>query len=131
QSGGGFWMPGSGGGSPNSVAPGQREDGSELEVFAMNIAIGAVTSAVAATIRGRPIRRAATLGAVGGAINYVGKELVVQRFDGAGFLGRQVSAVGASLTRDAVEGTPAFRRMVFPLGVLHLHVNADAPRPVT
>lgn len=108
-----------------------RDNGSELEVLAMNMALGAVASGIVATIRGRPVRQAVALGAVGGAVNFVGKSMVTRDFDGAGMLGRQMSAVGASLTRDAMEGTPPFRRIVFPLAVLNVHVNLDAPRPVT
>lgn len=107
-----------------------RDNGNELEVLAMNMAFGAVASGIVAGIRGQPVRRAVALGALGGAINFVGKTIVAGEFDGAGLVGRQVSAIGASLTRDAAEGTEPFRRMVFPIALLNVHVDRDSPRPV-
>lgn len=108
----------------------EHSSADRLQVLGVNMAIGAVTAAILAKVNGHSVSRAALLGALGSAVTYSGKDLATQRFDGAGLLGRQVGAVGASILRDAVEGTPAFRRVVLPLGFVRLHVDADAPSPV-
>jgi hypothetical protein len=100
--------------------------GSRLEVLGLNLAMGAATAAVVAVVRRRPVAKAAAIGALGGSVTYMGKRLAAQKFDGAGLLGRQVGAVGASITRDAVEGHAPFRRAVLPLGVVRLHLDANA-----
>lgn len=115
---------------PPILDPDTGRDGSSLQVLAINTAIGATTAALVAYVRGRPVMRAAAVGALGGAVVYSGKHLATQDFDGAGLLARQVGAMGASLTRDAIEGVTPFRRVVLPLGVARLHVDATADVPV-
>jgi hypothetical protein len=109
-----------------STYPVPTGEGTRLDVLGMNMALGAATAAVVAVVRRRPVVKAAALGALGGSVTYMGKSLASQKFDGAGLLGRQVGAVGASITRDAVEGHDPFRRVVLPLGVVRLHMDADA-----
>lgn len=115
-------------GCPSGILEANSAD--RLQVLGANVAIGAITAAIIARVNGHSVSRAALLGAIGGAVTYSGKDLATQRFDGAGLLGRQVGAVGASITRDAVEGTPAFRRLVLPFGFVRLHLDADASDPV-
>lgn len=49
-------------------------------------------------------------------MSYVGKRVAASGFDGAGFLGREISAVGASLTANAGDGIGSFNRILLPLG---------------
>jgi len=108
----------------------EARGGTSLEVLGANTALGAVSAAIIARLTGRPVMRAAALGALGGVITFGGKRIAVQNFDGAGLISRQVGAVGASITRDAIEGAPPFRRLILPLGIARLHLDADAPDPV-
>ena len=65
-------------------------------------------------------------GAIGGALAYGGKRLSVERFAGAGFAGRQIGSVGHSIIRNAADGRPLLRRLVFPLGPVRFHVRPDS-----
>lgn len=110
--------------------PAGSASGNHLEVIALNAALGAGTAAVVALITRKPVVKAAALGAAGGSVTYVGKTLATRDFSGAGFMGRQIGAVGASLTRDAVEGHEPFQRFILPLGIARLHVDAGAEQRV-
>src|SRR5690606_40946686 len=70
------------------------------------------------------------LGAASESIAYVGKALATSDLSEAGFIGRQIGAVGASLTRDAVEGHEPFQRFILPLSIARLHVDAGAGQRV-
>jgi len=62
-------------------------------------------------------------GALGGSTAYLGKVVSVQSFDGAGFLGREIGAVGTSITRNARLGQGAMDELVLPIGPLRLYWN--------
>ncbi|MEJ7811140.1 MAG: hypothetical protein WKG32_12075 [Gemmatimonadaceae bacterium] len=100
----------------------------DLTVAAANVALGGATAALFQAVRGRPIRGALARGALGGGVTYFGKRVAVSRFDGAGFLGREIAAVGGSVVRNAAEGSPALGRLMFPVGVARLYLEHPAPR---
>ena len=67
-------------------------------------------------------------GAFGGALHYAGMRTSSRRFDGAGLIGRQISAAGIAATRNAADGRPPFEQLWFPLGPLHLYLDfAEGP----
>ena len=84
---------------------------------ATNALVSGVATAVVAALRDDvPVGRAFLTGAVGGVAVYAGKRLAASRFDGAGFVGRQVAAVGTSVGRNAADGRGPLDELAFPLG---------------
>lgn len=91
-----------------------------------NAFLGGVTAGVLQKVRGGDFRDGFTGGAAGGALAYGGRRLAVERFYGAGLIGRQVSAVGVSVVSNASEGREHLERLVLPFGPLRLHVDRSA-----
>jgi hypothetical protein len=56
---------------------------------------------------------------------YAGKRVSVERFPGAGLLGRQMAAVGTSVVRNAAEGRSSFEVIALPVGPVRLYVGSD------
>jgi hypothetical protein len=95
-------------------------------VLSSNAFVGGLTGGIAQRLRGGSFRDGFARGALGGAVVYAGKRIVVEDFDGAGLLGRQVAAVGSSVVRNAADGRPSLERLVFPLGPVRLYVDRGA-----
>ena len=62
-------------------------------------------------------------GALGGSIGYAGKLVAAEQFDGAGFVGREVAALGTSITRNARLGAGLLDEIVFPVGPMRFYWN--------
>ncbi len=92
-------------------------------VLAGNAAFGALTGGLLQALKGGSFTDGLLRGALGGAVTYAGKRIVVQRFPGAGLLGREVNAVGVSIVRNAGDGVPTFARLFLPLGPLPLRAS--------
>ena len=95
----------------------------EVTFLGANTLIGALTGGIFQTLRGGSFADGFTRGALGGAVVYAGKRLSVERFSGAGFLGREIAAVGTSIVRNAGEGAATLRRLVLPVGPLRLYLQ--------
>jgi hypothetical protein len=95
----------------------------EVTFLGANTLIGALTGAIFQTLRGGSFTDGFTRGALGGAVVYAGKRLSVERFSGAGFLGREIAAVGTSIVRNAGDGAPTLQRLVLPVGPLRLYLH--------
>ena len=102
----------------------------ELTFLGTNSLIGALTGGVLQKIRGGSFSDGFARGALGGGIVYLGKRVTVARFDGAGFLAREIAAVGTSFVRNASEGVPTLSRFTFPVGPTRLHVTPAAENPL-
>jgi hypothetical protein len=102
------------------VAPAYVAD---VTFLGANALLGAMTGGVAQWARGGSFQDGFTRGAAGGAVAYAGRRLAAERFDGAGLLGRQLSAVGIAMVRNASVGRPSFEALVFPVGPLQLHLD--------
>jgi len=100
----------------------------QLTVLAANTFLGALTGGIAQELRGGSFRDGFTRGALGGAVTYLGKRVAVERFNGAGLIGRQVGALGSSMVRNAGDGIPTLDRLVVPLGVGRLYVRRGTDR---
>lgn len=100
----------------------------DLAFSAGNAALGGLTAGLTRVVRGGGFWPAFRDGALGGLVAYGGRRLAAEELDGAGLLGREVGAVGASMIRNAADGTGAFQRIVLPLGPLRLHLEARGPR---
>lgn len=95
----------------------------EIASLGVNSLLGALSGGILQELRGGSFRDGFTRGAVGGSVIYVAKRVVASDFDGAGFLGREIGAVGASVVRNAGAGQPALSELVLPLGVLRVYVR--------
>ena len=105
---------------PGSETP--RWEG-HVAVLAGNVTIGALTGGLSRLLRGGSFADGMLRGALGGAVTYGAKRIVVQHFAGAGLLGREVNAVGVSIVRNAADGAPTFSRLFLPLGPLPLRAT--------
>jgi len=97
--------------------------GTRLENLAINTTIGSVTGLVWATIRHSSKSKGALQGAGGGALMSVGRQIAATAFNGSGFVGREISATGASLT--ATSGEPK-TTLTFPIGPVSLAFSQDS-----
>lgn len=95
----------------------------QFTVLSANTLISGVTGGLFQELRGGSFKDGFTRGALGGAVIYAGKRVAVERFFGAGFVGREVSAVGASMVRNASDGVGTFDRLILPLGFTRVYWN--------
>ncbi|MGH8102415.1 MAG: hypothetical protein ACREIW_14030 [Chthoniobacterales bacterium] len=91
--------------------------GTRISNLLINVAIGSVTGLTRASIKHSSKWRGIKQGVAGGFLMSVGKQIAASSFDGSGFVGRQVSAVGVSLTASSGEQKMIF---AFPLGPLSI-----------
>jgi hypothetical protein len=97
----------------------------QANLLLINAGIGAVTAGVSSVVRGGPFWRAFAAGAAGGGLVYLGKRTMIsRRTASAGFVGRQIEAVGSSMVENASMKKPPFARLVLPLGPLRLNIKA-------
>lgn len=82
-------------------AAAQVSAGIRISNVAANAAIGGVVSGVRSLIRGKRSMKPVLLGAGGGALQALGRQVAANGGDGAGLLGREISAAGISLTHSA------------------------------
>jgi hypothetical protein len=100
----------------------------ELAVLGGNALLGGVSAGVLHRLRGGSFTDAFVRGLGGGAVVYGGKRIAVERFGGAGLVGRQVAAVGSSMVRNAGEGRGALEQLALPIGPTRVYLQAAAPR---
>jgi hypothetical protein len=91
--------------------------------LAVNGALGGFSAAMFALARGKNPWRAAVMGFGGGVAMGAGKQVAGKRFDGAGLVGRQLSALGTSVVRSASEDTMI---VLVPMGPMTLEVRPRA-----
>lgn len=106
---------------PASVGAQLRtERGTDFTILSANALVGAVSAGITAWLRGEDFSDAFAWGAVGGAGSYVGKRIAAERFDGAGFLGREVAAVGHSVIANSGRGEAPLSQLWFPVGPVRI-----------
>jgi hypothetical protein len=98
----------------------------EVGFLGANALLGGITAGLLQELRGGSFQDGFTRGALGGALAYSGRRLAVEDFWGAGLVARQVSAVGASVVRNAAEQRPMFSRIVLVAGPLLLNIHPDS-----
>jgi hypothetical protein len=114
-----------------SPVAGQTEEGEwtaprwtgDLTFLGVNALTGGLTGGLLQRLEGGSFRDGFTRGTLGGAVAYAGRRVSADRYFGAGFLGRQVSAVGVSMVRNASRGTGAVDELVFPVGPVRFYVD--------
>jgi hypothetical protein len=101
----------------------------EVTGVAINALLGGLTTGIPAALRGEPFARAFAAGAAGGSLIYGGKRVAVERFAGAGLLGREIAAVGGSVVQNVARGERAVSVITIPVGPLRLELGPGrAPR---
>jgi hypothetical protein len=100
--------------------PAQVTVRTRMENVAINGVIGALTGVVWATIRDSQRWKGAEQGLVGGVLMSVGRQTAASPFNGSGFLGREVSAVGVSLVTSTGQRSTTF---TFPVGPVSLEFD--------
>jgi hypothetical protein len=115
-----------------TVVPGPTTLAEELTLAGVNAALGGATAAVFRLARGEPLADALAAfwtGAAGGSLTYAGKRVAVERFRGAGLVGRPLASVGGSMVSNASAGRAPLSRLVFPVGPVRVYAgSATAPR---
>ena len=94
----------------------------DLTYLSLNAVLGGLTAAVTSAARGGSFFEPFAHGVLGGAASYAGKRVTASGFWGAGLVGRQVSAAGASMVRSAAFGNGLLDTLYLPLGPGRLHV---------
>lgn len=106
----------------------------EVATLAINALLGGLTAGVLGA-HGERARAAAAPrgflsrfadGALGGSVVYVGKRIVVGRWAGAGLLGREIGAVGASMVSNAAVDAPLLSEVVLPAGPVRVYARFDS-----
>lgn len=100
----------------------------ELAVLGGNALLGGLSGGILRRVQGGSFREGFVYGVAGGAVIYAGKRIAVERFGGAGLVGREVAAVGASMVRNAGESRDPFERVTLPIGPTWLVLQRTAPR---
>jgi len=95
-----------------------RED---VELLVGNMVIAGLAAGVGGWLNDRRFWKAVLGGVAGGATMYVGKRLATADSDGWGIVGREVSAVGASMARSAAFGSSVLDTLILPVGPLRLY----------
>jgi hypothetical protein len=116
------------------VAPSQalqRDPVAHSRFLALNVAIGATTSLARAVASGSPVRVALAKGLLGGSLMSAGMELIGTESRAARFAGLQLTAVGASVTRNADTRGPLLSDITLPIYPFYLRVRAQDSHPVT
>jgi hypothetical protein len=98
----------------------------QFTALSANAVLSGLTAGLFREIRGGSFQDGFTRGAMGGAIIYSGKRVAVERFTGAGLVGREIAAVGASVVRNASDGIGSFDRLILPASVTRIYWNRAA-----
>jgi hypothetical protein len=100
----------------------------ELAALGGNMLLSGMSAGVLHRLRGGSFAPAFVRGLAGGAVIYGGKRVAVERFGGAGLVGREVAAVGSSMVRNAGEGRGTLEQIVLPVGPARIYLQQASPR---
>jgi len=109
----------------------ERDRGAHARFLALNVAIGATASIARAVVTGAPLRTTIAKGLVGGSLMSTGMELVGTESPAARFAGLQLTAVGASVSRNADSGAPLLSDITLPIYPFYVRLRPGASTPVT
>lgn len=101
----------------------------DAAALGVNGLLGGLTAGLVQEARGGSFQDGFTRGFAGGIVVYGGKRVAVQQFGGAGLVGRQLSAVGSSVIRNASDGRPSLERLVLPVGPVRLYLSQRHGEP--
>jgi hypothetical protein len=98
----------------------------QFTVLAGNAVLSGLTAGVTQKLQGKSFEDGFSRGFLGGMVIYGGKRVAVEQFAGAGFLGRGVTGVGASMVRNASTATPTLAHLVVPFGPVRVYWDRAA-----
>jgi hypothetical protein len=108
-----------------------RDQSAHVRFLALNVAIGATASVARALIDGTPVRSAIAKGVVGGSLMSSGMELIGTQSKATRLAGLQLTAVGASVTRNAGAGVPMFSDLTLPIYPFYVRVRPGSDTPIS
>jgi hypothetical protein len=97
----------------------------DVTFLSLNALLAGVSSGIQQELRDGSFSGGFARGALGGAVAYGGRRIAVADFWGAGLIGRQVSAVGNSLARNAGQSHPSLNAIWLPLGPVTVRLSRD------
>jgi len=109
----------------------ERDRGAHARYLALNVAIGTVAAVARAATSGAPLRTALTKGIVGGSLMSAGMELIGTEATSARLAGVQLTAIGASVSRNVDAGTGLLSDVTLPVYPFYVRVRPGTRRPVT
>ena len=109
----------------------ERDQTAHVRFLALNVAIGTTASIARAVVTGRPMRAAIVKGLVGGSLMSTGMELVGTESPATRFAGLQLTAVGASVARNADNGARLLSDVTLPIYPLYVRVRPGTATPIT
>ena len=109
----------------------ERDPAAHRRYLALNVAIGVTASVARAVASGAPLRAALAKGLLGGSLISGGMELIGTESRAARFAGLQLTAVGASVARDADVDGPLLADITLPIYPFYVRVRPQSPHPVT
>lgn len=101
---------------------------SDVELLTANAVVAGVVAGLLGRWDGRPFWPTIGRGAVGGAIMFAGKRIAASDRPWSGFAARQISAMGASIARNAAFGSGLLDTLIVPVGPVRLHVSVEHRR---
>jgi hypothetical protein len=87
--------------------------------------LAGVSAGILQELRDGSFRDGFARGALGGAVAYGGRRIVVEDYWGAGLVGRQISAVGNSMARNAGQAQPLLNNVWLPMGPVTVRLSRD------
>jgi hypothetical protein len=109
----------------------QRDQSAHVRFLALNVVIGATASTARAMVAGAPLRVALAKGLFGGSLMSGGMELIGTQSRSLRFAGLQLTAIGASVVRNADARAPLFSDVTLPVYPLYLRIRAADAVPIT
>lgn len=117
--------------APSLAQPLERDRGTHARFLALNVAIGAAASIARAVVSGAPIRTTLAKGLVGGSLMSTGMELIGTESPATRFAGLQLTAIGASVVRNADSGSPWLSDVTLPVYPFYIRVRPGTSSPIT
>lgn len=99
----------------------------EVALLGINALVGGLSAGLWQELSGGTFEDGFTGGALGGSVHYAGKRLAAGSFPGAGFLGRQVAATGASIVRNVSDARAPLDSLGLAVGPLRLYLSPAEP----
>ena len=99
----------------------------DFAVLGANLALGALSAGLGAWLSDRSFSDAFARGALGGAIGYAGKRIVVTEWPFGPALGRSVAAAGNSIITSAYRGSRLLDSLQIPVGFMRLTFPTNRP----
>lgn len=109
----------------------QREPGARARFVALNVGLGAAAALARALTSASPARPALMKGALGGALTGGGMHLIGTEARWARVAGIQLTALGASVVRNADDDRPALSDVTLPVYPFYVRLRPGADAPVT